>query len=476
MNKSKCITQHINFSLFTYLNTSIPQKKKKMKQKIAILGFGIEGRAIAKYFKGHMRFPNITVCDQNENIEIPAGVKSQLGHHYLQDIQGFDLIFRSPGISCLKREIIQARKRGQTVTSLTQYFFDHCPGKIIGVTGTKGKGTTATLIAKILSAAGFDTHLGGNIGDPPLNFLDKLRPTSWTVLELSSFQLQDLTRSPHIAVVLNVTQEHLDYHRSTKEYREAKNAMVVYQKKTDFVIVNEDYRTSQHYATKTPAKQFTISRKGKVRQGAYFKNGKIFFNNTVIMTASEAGLLGAFNLENILPAVTVAGILKINPSMIKKVVKEFRGLPHRLEWVGEKDGVNYYNDSFSTTPETTMAAIGAFKTPLILIVGGSEKHSNFLKLAQTVIHARHIKKVIFLGNQAAKRLKREIQKAKKLKSFRDAPLIFSDAMSMQEALLSAKRDAMPGDTVLLSPACASFDLFKNYKERGDIFRNLVKEC
>ncbi|MBI2464380.1 UDP-N-acetylmuramoyl-L-alanine--D-glutamate ligase [Candidatus Peregrinibacteria bacterium] len=535
--------------------------------RIAILGYGIEGKALLKYFlsKG---YTNITVCDQRDafkssldkdgenkdrkntsggNTKNPYGaqrlnikIQTNFGKNYLKNLKSCDVIFRSPGISCLTPEIIEAKRRGQNVTSLTQYFFDHCPCPIIGVTGTKGKGTTSTLIYKILKKAGRDAYLGGNIGDPPLDFLKKLKKTSWVVLELSSFQLQDMTKSPHIAVILNVTSEHLDYHRSLEEYHEAKEGLVAFQKKNDYLVVNEDYEKSLSYASKTNAATYTVSRKHAVKRGAYIENGTLYVadetflniqhppfpqNPYPIISTREVGLIGAHNLENILPAITVGAILKIHPDDIRSAVQEFRGLPHRLEFVAEKEGVKYYNDSFSTTPETTIAAIDSFTSPLIIIVGGSEKYSDFNALAEKIVHARHIKKVIFLGKESAKRIEKAIHLANKraIKKIKhqnaqtrankqsradkqecpderlqsneqshsdkqtrlderlqsdeqirpDISFIFSHAMSMNEALQSARKDAKKGDTVLLSPACASFDLFNNYKERGEIFKNLI---
>lgn len=476
----------------------------KKQSEIAILGFGEEGRAVFEYLR-RKNLKNITICDQKEQIEdLPKDARTNLGKSYLKNLEKFDIIFRSPGISCLKKEL---KKIASKTTSQIRYFLENCPCKIIGVTGTKGKGTTATLIYKILKAAGKDVYLGGNIGKPPIIFLDKLTKDSLVILELSSFQLQDTTKSPHIAVILNTTVDHLDYHASQEEYREAKKPIVRFQTKKDHIIVNRDYQTSTAFAKKTPAKPHLISTKSPNKDlDAYIKKGDIILNNQKICKKEEVGLIGSHNLENILPAIAVAGIFEIDPKIIAKVVKNFKGLPHRLEFVAEKDGIKFYNDSFSTTPETCIAAIKSFKEPLILIAGGSEKYADFNKLADEIIARRNLKMVILIGktacriekaieeanNRATKRIEELEKEGKKAKITRDLPLKVVRAQNLQEAFLSVKMimlelqkhhnndtttDSLKPKTpfvVLLSPACASFDLFKNYKERGEVFRNLVK--
>ena len=464
----------------------------QLSAKIAILGYGEEGQILTRYLLKH-GFKNLTICDQKKslkNLPRKRTVKLRLGLGYLKGLGKFDDIFRSPGISCLRKELRafrpsrHSRESGKLptrLTSLTQYFFAHCPCPIIGVTGTKGKGTTAALIHKILKKAGRDAYLGGNIGNPPLNFLDKLKPNSIVVLELSSFQLQDLKTSPHIAVILMVTSEHLDYHASTREYRQAKTSITKHQTTQDFLVINQSYPATRAYAKKTKAQALRVDTQKpltRLQKGAYIKDGKIYLQlpakhppkPQLICPTNQVGLLGPHNLENILAAVTAVGLLRIPLTKIRPVLKSFKGLPHRLELVTTHRGIKFYNDSFSTTPETCIAALKSFQQPLFLIVGGSEKNSDFHGLARQIIRQRNLKTLILCG-LTAKRIEKAVQQAKPKKH----PLKIIHTKNYPAAFLAIKKEACPGDVVLLSPACASFDQFQNYKERGETFRRLAKK-
>ncbi|HCW32505.1 MAG: UDP-N-acetylmuramoylalanine-D-glutamate ligase, UDP-N-acetylmuramoylalanine-D-glutamate ligase [Candidatus Peregrinibacteria bacterium GW2011_GWE2_39_6] len=447
-------------------------------EHIAILGLGIEGKSLLKFWQ--KRGAKITLCDENETLKIPTDLKSvnlKLGQKAFKNLKGYDLIFKSPGI--YPGKINNFPK----ATSLTSWFFDNCPCPIIGVTGTKGKGTTATLIYRLLKAAHLDVYLGGNIGTPPLDFWHKLSAKSLVVLELSSFQLQTLKKSPHLAVILNITSDHLDYHASIKEYRDAKANIIKYQTKDDFVIANADYQVSNSLGRKSKGTFLQISTRKNIKYGAQIKgddlilkpeiinsNGRQSFNKSLkIIPIKKVGLLGKHNLENILPAIAVASLLDVSPSTMRKVISDFKGLPHRLEPLGVKKGVDYYNDSFSTTPETSIAAIQAFQKPLILIAGGSEKHSNFKDWAKVCATQKNLKVVILTGKAAANRmadnLKTALEKQKSdLQIFRENKL--------KQAMALAITKAKKGDVILLSPACASFEEFANYKIRGEKFKKL----
>ena len=460
--------------------------------KIAVLGGGIEGLSVIGYLqkKGYKK---ITLCDKNKEYDNPPpGVDLITGKNYLKNLTKFEVIFRSPGIHIRSNELQTAAKKGIKITSEIKYFFDNCPCKIIGITGTKGKGTTSSLITDILKKAGKDVYLGGNIGTPPLSFLDKLTKNSTVVLELSSFQLQDLKKSPNIAVVLNVTSEHLDYHKSLREYREAKKSIVKYQKTSDFAVANEDYPVSLAYLSKTKAKKHTVSAKKEVKRGAFLKHDTVFLKTDSkpfpIIKRKNIKLPGPHNIENILPATTVAGILNIKPAIIKKSLQTFKGLPHRLEHVKTVDGVKYINDSFSTTPETSIAAINAFEDPIVVIMGGSEKFSDYTDLGKKIIKRKNVKAVVLMGktrhriekaileaNKKATKQVRTLQKQGQKVKNADLPLNLIKVKTFPEAFLAARSKAEKGDIVLLSPACASFDLFKNYKVRGETFREAVKK-
>lgn len=441
-------------------------------KKVALLGLGIEGQDLCRFFLKNGA--KITVFDQKSATELgeacqrfkKQGVKFKLGKDYLSNgLIGFDFIFRSPGFYRFLPVIMRAEKKGAIVSSASKLFFELCSAKIIGVTGTKGKGTTATLIYKILKEDGKDVFLGGNIGQPMLSLLPKLKSTSLVVLELSSFQLMDFNKNPHIAVVLFITSEHLDYHKDRGEYIQAKANLVRYQKKNDFAVLNADNLTSSSFASLTPAKIFCFSRKKKVK-GSYVQKGKIIVFEKVVGETKNLKIRGKHNWENICAAVLVASLAGVKLKAIKKAVFSFEGLEHRLELVRRFKGVEYYNDSYSTTPETAIAAIRAFTEPTILIAGGSEKGSEYIQLGKEISQSS-VKTLILIGEMAG-RIRQACQRVK----FKGR-IIFRPK-NIKEVVSLAFKKAKPGDVVLLSPACASFDMFKNYKDRGEQYKKYVK--
>lgn len=428
--------------------------EKYKGKRIAILGYGVEGRATHEYLQKHGL--NADVLDE------------QNASDYLQKVASYEIVFKTPGISPLRPELVAAKRAGTTFTSQIEEFFDLCPGKIIGITGTKGKGTTSTLIYDILAEAGEDVHLGGNIGVPAISFLDEITHDSWVVLELSSFQLQTLKASPHIAVVLNITSEHLDYHKDTEEYREAKSNIVHHQSNDDFAVINDDYGVPRNYAKLTPASKYFFSRNHQT-EGCYVdKADKIVLNvegeTALIASFSELKLRGRHNLENVTAAALASYLAGAEPKVISKVVKNFRGLEHRLELVREVDGIKYYNDSFSTVPETVIAALDSFAEPIILIAGGSNKNSDYSELGKKIA-ASNVKAIILIGDMA-----KQIQAS--IPSSFEGEIVLG-LTSMGDMVGKARELAEKGDVVLLSPACASFGLFENYKDRGNQFKNAV---
>lgn len=445
-------------------------------KKIAVIGAGIEGVSSAKFLK---KFgDDVTVLDEKI-----------AGKNYLSNLSGFDMIIRSPGIKLNIPELVKAKEEGIEITSQMKLFFELCPAKIIGVTGTKGKGTTVSLIYEILkksgkdpARAGQDAYLGGNIGLPPLDFLDKLNEHSIVVLEMSSYQLQDLAKSPNIAVILMMTQEHLapdkkegkhqNYHENLEEYIEVKRNILKFQTKDDIAIINQDYPASNESDIHTEGKVYKISREGEVLQGCFVKGGKIFVKVgdliDEIIDSSDILLPGEHNLENVCAAIMTAYLSGVSKDDITEILKTFRGLEHRLELVGDINGVKYYDDSFSTTPETAIAAINAFKQPEILILGGASKGSDFTELGEVISSAKNIKAIIGIGKEWS-RIKAEFR-IQNLK-FR----IIENCKNMREIAQAAFDAAEKGDVVLLSPACSSFDMFKNYKVRGNLFKEEVRK-
>jgi len=422
-------------------------------KKIAILGWGIDTQDVVPYLLKNGA--QITVFDQAQNLntKYTHEINWLLEKDNFGDLSKFDLIIRSPGVYRYRPEIIAAEKAGVEISSKIKLFFDLCPGKIIGVTGTKGKGTTSTLIYEILKNAEKKVFLGGNIGSGIFSFLPELDTDSWIVLELSSFQLIDLTKSPHISVVLMTTVEHLNWHVSPQEYIDAKKNIVSHQTKSDYAIVNNDYPNSVEI--------------GKVATGQVIWISRDTLSN---LQNSDIGLIGPHNRENVAAALTVAHVIGVSEEIIRSTIKNFKGLEHRLEKVGTVNGVTFYNDSFSTTPETTIAAINAFSEPIIIIVGGSDKGSDYTELGKLLASRSNIKAVILIGLMSRK-IEDAILSAKKSMSTK----IVQGCKNMSEIVQKAYNIASEGDVVVLSPGAASFDMFKNYKNRGELFKEEVSK-
>lgn len=455
--------------------------KYKNKQ-ISIVGLSVEGVDSAKFFCA--QGARVICRDRRSHRELSATLEQlrpyhlvfQLGPGYLEGLNKSDEVVRSPGVSPLTPELFEYAKKIKPVTSLTKLFFENCRGRIVGVTGTKGKGTTSTLIARLLEASGKKVYLGGNVGVPLLSQSSKIKKTDWVVLELSSFQLEDMNRSPNIAVVLRITQDHLanfdtlasNFHETRADYLKAKESIVSFQGPQDWAVFNSDCPVNLDFSKKTPAQKFWYSRSGRPVD-AYVKNHTVFLRAsgriTKICSSSEIKLYGDHNLENIAAATLTARILKIPLRTVRKTVSSFAGLEHRLEFVREVGRVSYINDSFSTVPETAVAAIDAFDRNIILISGGSEKKSDFAPLGEKIAHSR-VKILIAIGDMT----ERIVTAAN---NFGYRGKIITGLKNMHDIVAAAKASANPGDVVVMSPACASFDMFKNYKERGRLFKHEV---
>ncbi len=439
-------------------------------KRIAVLGFGIDtSDLIAWFLEQGISF---TVCDENESVVIPDNLKSKselrLGKDAFAKLTDFDVIVRNPAIYRYRKEIIEAENKGVEITSKIKIFFDLCPAKIIGVTGTKGKGTTSTLVYQILRDAGKEVFIGGNIGLGIFDFLPTLTKNSWVVLEMSSFQLIDLHKSPHIGVHLMTTTDHLDWHVSSEEYVRAKGNIFKWQKLEDFAVVNADYPNSRKNGELGAGKKYFFSRKERQQPGAYLKDQAIYLDDEKLIDISEIRLRGEHNQENIMAAALAARLAGVNLPTIVQTIKNFRGLEHRLEEVATVGGVTYFNDSFSTVPETAIAAVKAFKEPIILIAGGSDKGSDFTELGKVIAESKNVKAVILIGLMTEK-IREAIHKHTNKPEFQ----IVTGLKTMKEIVKTAKALAKAGDVVLLSPAAASFDMFKSYKHRGQEFKEQV---
>lgn len=434
--------------------------------KIGILGGGVEGLAAAEYLKAHA-YTDVTIYDERDALEAQPPVPTVLGKDAFGAIGACDVVFRSPGVHPSRLKHFKGK-----VTSTTAFFMEQARGKVIGVTGTKGKGTTSTLIYEMLKGDGRDAYLGGNIGQSPLEFLDALTDESWTVLELSSFQLMDLTLSPHVAVVLMTTVEHMDYHADRAEYWEAKTAIVRHQKPEGICIVNVDYEASDYFLKAAAGKKLMVSRSKPLKEGTHIEGPVMLYCTPttceMLGQVSKVALPGPHNLENVLAAATCARALGVPIPVIQKLIYSFAGLPHRLELVREVHGVKYYNDSFSTTPETCIAAARAFQAPIFLICGGSEKNSDYSEWGRELQNNQNVKGVFLIG-VTAERMEKALREAEP----KEFPVKVYRCASLEEAVQAAHEQAQNGDYVIMSPAAASFDMFKNYKERGQRFRDIV---
>ena len=423
-------------------------------KNIALLGFGLENASLLNWLKEKNIPANITICDRRQPDQLPTtndrSVNWQTGKKAQDNLERFDILFRSPGWPLNDPALKQARLSKKLITSPINLFLELCPTKnTIGITGTKGKGTTATLIYKILKDAKKRVFLGGNIGIAPFSFLEKIKPHDYVVLELSSFQLEDLSASPKIAVITNFYKEHLapadpnnpNYHKNLAAYWQAKTK-IFSQKNNRWLVINEKIKSRV--------------------SSSKFRAEKIFFSAGNF----DTGLIGSYNQENIAAAVQVARLLRIPASKYRVSVKNFKNLENRLELSNKKNGVSFYNNSFSTTPESTILDIKSFPGPIILIAGGADKGADFRPLARAI--AAFVKNLILLPGAGTDRILKELEKinypAKQLKEVAD----------MQEAVSVAKSQAKRGDTVLLSTGCASFGIFKNYKERGSLFNHYAR--
>jgi UDP-N-acetylmuramoylalanine--D-glutamate ligase len=435
-------------------------------KKIAALGLGVENLALVKFLLKHRVNCHITVCDPKSAAELgdrfleikDLARKNKLpeinlmtGKNYDAHLTDFDIVFRSPGYPLFNPNLIKAKKAGVEISSPMKLFFELCPTKnIIGVTGSKGKGTTSSLIYEIIKKSGKKVWLGGNIGTAPFEFIDKIKPNDCAVLELSSFQLEDLQASPKIAVITNFYEEHLapadpfnpNYHQTMKSYWQAKANIFAQQKSGGYLVINEKLKN----------KKEKIKNIGKI---IYYRKSEL---------ASK--LTGEHNKENIAAAVEVAKILKIKPTIVAQAVKNFKGLPHRLEFVAEINGVKYFDDSFATVPDVSVIALKSFagERNIILLAGGADKGSNFKNFAKEI--KKRVKYLILFKGKGTDRIKSQISNLKSQISVVD---------NMKKAVVVAKSKAIPGDIVLLSAGCASFGCFKNYKERGEQFKAEIKK-
>lgn len=444
---------------------------------IAVIGAGVSNTPLAERLLA--AGCDVTICDKRtmqqlgetgENLK-RLGARFSLGEDYLSDLTQ-DVLFRTPGLHPFVPELVAAKARGAVVTSEMEAFFELCPCRIIAVTGSDGKTTTTTIISELLKAEGCTVHLGGNIGRPLLCDVDGIRPEDFAVLELSSFQLHSMSCRPNAAVITNVSPNHLDVHPSYEDYQQSKKNIFIRQTEEDLLVLNADNGITRAFADEARAEICFFSRLEEQKNGAFVKDGAIWLAENGacrrLMPTEDIRLPGVHNIENYLAAFcAVRGL--VSDETCRRVAQSFGGVEHRLEHVRQLRGVEYINDSIASSPSRTIAGLRSFDRKVILIAGGHDKHIPFDSLGDEI--CLRVKK-LFLCGETAQAIKDAVERSVHYDS---KALPIAVTHDYKETVSAAAAAAAEGDVVLLSPACSSFDNFKNFVERGNTFKNLVNE-
>jgi len=447
-------------------------------KKIAVLGLGISNVPAIEFLNG--LGANVCGCDKNTQEKFDKNILDilkkncqslYLGDDYLDHLDDFDIIIKSPGIKLSTPQIQKAIADGKTVTSEIEMFMAMCPCKIIGITGSDGKTTTTSLVYEMLKHEGYQTYVGGNIGTPLLSRLDEITADDMVVLELSSFQLQSLHYSPEVAVITNITPNHLDYHLDMQEYIDAKTNIYKFQKENCRLVLNNDNDITNSLASSYEHEVNMFSRKAEVN-GAYAKDGAIYYHSKKILDTEQIKIKGVHNIENYMAAICAVYPF-VSEQTILHVAQNFSGVEHRMEFVRKLDGVSFYNDSIGSSPTRTIAGLEAQPPGRIaLIAGGYDKNLNFNKLADKIW--QRVSALVLIGATAEK-IKAEVEARANPK--KKLPIMIADDMENAVKLAFAFAKGMLGEnhtaSVILSPACASFDMYKNFEERGNHFKSIV---
>jgi UDP-N-acetylmuramoylalanine--D-glutamate ligase len=450
-------------------------------KRVTVIGLGIEGVDVARYAASHGAV-EVTVIDSRPAPALTArldqlrglAIRFALGPESTADIARCDVLFASQSVRMTHPLLDEARRRGIRISSMTREFMELCPGPTIGITGSSGKTTTTALVAHMLATAGVPFRAGGNIGVGLLGLVDGMDERTWAVIEISHTQLQLTDRSPHVGAVLNVTPNHLD--RFTwDEYVALKQNLVRHATADDYVVLNLDEPVSAAMHKLSPARVVHFTSTDAIPgDGAFLRDGAVFVRRdaveAMVLDVSEIPLRGRHNVENVLAASAIASAAGIEPPVIAAAIRSFEPVPHRLELVGEVEGVRYVNDSIATTPERTLAGIRAFAEPLVLLLGGKDKDLPKDDLAQEALE--RCSGIVYFGADGAL-LEAVVEASAASVPFEDRP-ITARVATLAEAVEQARGMAGPGDVVLLSPACTSFDAYANFEERGEEFRRLVR--
>lgn len=440
-------------------------------KKIAVVGIGVSNLPLIRLLAGSGC--TVTACDRRTKSELgdtyeelsALGVSMKLGETYLKDLD-FDIIFRTPGLHPMF--LNEASARGAVVTSEMEAFFSLCPCRIIAITGSDGKTTTTSLIAELLRQEGYRVHIGGNIGHPLLCDLPQITKDDFAVLELSSFQLHSMKCRPDVAVITNVAPNHLDVHPDYEDYQQAKKSIFTSQTENDRLVLNYDNEITRGFASEAAARVSWFSRLGGNDRDCCVKNGSIYLHGDKILDTSDILLPGDHNVENFMAAIAATEGF-VSGDSILRVAKSFAGVEHRLELVRELRGVKFYNDSIASSPSRTVAGLKCFDRKVILIAGGHDKNISFDPLARQVMCS--VKRLVLSG-ETQEKIKRAVEE---MPGYDPELLPIEVIDDFKQAVMQAAASAKAGDIVILSPACSSFDKFKNFVERGNTFKKIVEE-
>jgi UDP-N-acetylmuramoylalanine--D-glutamate ligase len=440
-------------------------------QRALVIGLAREGVDLTRFLSRHGASVTVTDTKPHESLRDSIAqldgardVTYHLGGHSLEDVDRANVVYASPGVPPENELLVRAQATGVRQSSLVELFFQLCPAPILGITGSAGKSTTTSLLGEMFDAAGRDVFVGGNIGRPLLGKLEAMTDQSWVVMELSSFQLEPLRVSPHVALITNVTPNHLDRHPTMEAYWAAKGQILAHQSARDWAILNADDEWSRRYVPRGQVLRFSLQTRV---DGAYLANQgqRVMLRGEPVLQTSEIPLRGRHNVANVLAAVASAHAAGIAPETMVTAIRRFKGVAHRLQTVAERCGVTWVDDSIATAPERSIAALRAYHEPVVLIAGGRDKHLPMDEWATLIVdRARH---VVLLGEMSD-------LVAEAIMHAKPTYTAMSRARSMDEAVQQAERASHAGDVVLLSPGGTSYDMYRDFEERGRDFRRAVE--
>lgn len=442
-------------------------------KNVAVVGIGVSNIPLINFlFK---LGSTVTAFDKKSEAELgditkefkEKGIKLELGENYLDNLTGFDVVFKTPSMRIDCNALVKIKNEGAYITSEMEEFVRYCKGKVYGVTGSDGKTTTTTIVSKLLEAEGYKTWVGGNIGIPLFSQIEEIKEDHMVVLELSSFQLMTMNSPIDVAIATNLAPNHLDMHKNMNEYIDAKKNIFLYQNKDNVLVVNRENEITYNFEKEAKGKLREFSSKREIKNGAYYKDGRLYLEGKEVCKKDDIVIKGMHNVENYL-ASFIATKDDVTIETMKKVAETFTGVEHRCELVRELNGVKYYNDSIASSPTRTLAGLFAFEKKVILIAGGYDKHIPFEPLA--VKGYPYIKELILLG--ATKEMIKDA--FDKVIMEKGITIPIKVVASLNDAVIEAKKIAKEGDIVTLSPACASFDMFPNFAVRGNKFKEIVK--